>query len=158
MVKVRCRPARGARRPLDPVEKVGTMSVRMERHTEPELVWAERIARELLEPLEGRWRHTERVADRAGAFRDVLVEDELDVLLAAAYLHDVGYAPELVESGFHALDGARFVRDAGHVRLAGLVAHHSASAAEAEERGLEEELAASPMRTRSSRGRSPTAT
>lgn len=135
------RPARVARRPLDSVEKVGTMGVRMERQTESELAWAERTARELLGPLEGRWRHTERVVDRGRAFRDVLGKDELDVLLAAAYLHDVGYASELVESGFHALDGARFVRNAGHQRLAGLVAHHSASGAEAVEHGLEDELA-----------------
>jgi hypothetical protein len=36
--------------------------------------------------------------------------------------------------------GARFVRDAGHERLAGLVAHQSASDAEAEERGPAEAL------------------
>ena len=29
----------------------------------------------------------------------------------AAWLHDVGYAPSLVETGLHALDGARFLRD-----------------------------------------------
>jgi hypothetical protein len=45
--------------------------------------------------------------------------DELDVLLAAGYLHDVGYAPDLAQLGFHPLDGARFVRDAGRERLAG---------------------------------------
>lgn len=74
----------------------------------------------------------------------MLVGDELEVLLAAAYLHDVGYAPELMRAGFHPLDGARFVREAGHERLAGLVAHHSASDAQAEERGLAEQLAQFP--------------
>lgn len=53
--------------------------------------------------------------------------------MAAGYLHDVGFAPHLATAAFHPLDGARFVRDAGHERLAGLVAYHSASRAEAEE-------------------------
>jgi HD superfamily phosphodiesterase len=120
------------------------MIERMARQAESELVWAESTAIELLEPLEARWRHTLRVVERAGAFRDVLPADELEVLVAAAYLHDVGYAPRLVASGFHALDGARFVRDAGHMRLAGLVAYHSASKAEADERGLGEALTEFP--------------
>jgi hypothetical protein len=66
--------------------------------------------------------------------------DDAELLLAAAYLHDVGYAPELVKTGFHAVDGARFVRDGDHGRLAGLVAYHSGAQAEAAERGLEAAL------------------
>jgi HD superfamily phosphodiesterase len=107
-------------------------------------MWAERTAREFLAPLEARWRHTLRVVERAQSFRDMLDRDELEVLLAAAYLHDVGYAPELTKAGFHPLDGARFVHQAGYERLAGLVAHHSASDAEADERGLAEALAEFP--------------
>jgi HD superfamily phosphodiesterase len=120
------------------------MVERMANRTETELAWAVRSATELLAPLEARWRHTWQVVERAGSFRDVLDSDELGVLLAAAYLHDVGYAPELATAGFHPLDGARFVRNAGHERLAGLVAHHSASDAEAEERGFAEALDAFP--------------
>lgn len=120
------------------------MAERMGSRTESELVWAERTATELLSPLKARWRHTLRVVERARLFRDVLDREELDVLLAASYLHDVGYAPELAESGFHPLDGARFVREAGHERRAGLVAHHSASDAEAEERGFADELVEFP--------------
>jgi hypothetical protein len=33
--------------------------------------------------------------------------------LRAAYLHDVGYAPDLVTTGFHLLDGARYLRSLG---------------------------------------------
>jgi HD superfamily phosphodiesterase len=120
------------------------MVERMVRRAESELAWAKRTATEFLSSLEARWRHTLHVVERAQSFRDVLDRDELEVLLAAAYLHDVGYAPDLAEAGFHPLDGARFVREAGHDRLAGLVAHHSASDAEGEERGFADELAEFP--------------
>jgi hypothetical protein len=99
------------------------MAERMASRTASELAWAEKTATELLSPLAARWRHTLRVVGRAQSFREVLNRDELAVLLAAGYLHDVGYAPDLAEVGFHPLDGACFVRGAGHERLAGLVAH-----------------------------------
>lgn len=49
------------------------------------------------------------------------------LLLAAATLHDVGYAPRLAATGFHPLDGARFLRDehGAEERLVRLVANHS---------------------------------
>lgn len=87
-----------------------------------------------------RWRHTLGVAEHARAVGDALAEDEAEVLLAAAYLHDIGYAPELAQTGFHPVDGARFVRAGGHERLAGLVAYHSGADAEAGERDLAREL------------------
>jgi HD superfamily phosphodiesterase len=77
-------------------------------------------------------------------FTVVMPREEVDVLSAAAYVHDIGYAPELALTGFHPLDGARFARAAGHERLARLIAHHSASTAEAEERHLAAELAEFP--------------
>jgi hypothetical protein len=95
----------------------------------------------LLEPLGARWRHTLRVADCARVVGRVLEHGDADVLVAAAYMHDVGYAPELAETGFHAVDGALFLRAYGHERLAGLVAYHSGAEAEAAERGLVGELA-----------------
>jgi HD superfamily phosphodiesterase len=84
------------------------------------------------------------VVDRAHRIRGILEPTEGDVLLAAAYLHDIGYAPELARTGFHPLDGARYVRSRGHERLACLVAHHSGARYEAEERGLELELGEFP--------------
>jgi hypothetical protein len=60
-------------------------------------------------------------------------------------VHDVGYAPSLHRLGFHAVDGARFLRAQGQERLARLVAHHSGARFEAEERDLVEELAAFPV-------------
>jgi HD superfamily phosphohydrolase len=71
----------------------------------------------------------------------VVEESERHVLMASAYLHDVGYGPALVVTGCHALDGARHLRELGHERLAGLVAYHSGARFEAEVRGLAEELA-----------------
>jgi HD superfamily phosphodiesterase len=100
--------------------------------------WAAEIARKLLEkPLPRRWAHTQGVARRARCLATVLGEDA-DLLEAAAWLHDAGYSPDLVVTGFHPLDGARYLRDVEHAddRLCGLVAHHSCAVNEAEERGL----------------------
>jgi HD superfamily phosphodiesterase len=90
----------------------------------------------LLEPLGQRWAHTLGVVERSHGFWDVLSASDFEALVSAAYLHDVGYAPRLVETGFHSLDGALFLRALGLERLAWLVAHHSGARAEAEERGL----------------------
>ena len=51
----------------------------------------------------------------------VLPAEDADLLVAAALLHDVGYAPSLNRLGFHAVDGARFLRAQGQERLARLV-------------------------------------
>lgn len=61
--------------------------------------------------------------------------------MAAAWLHDIGYAPELRQTGFHPLDGARHLESLGAPRrLVCLVAHHSGAVYEAEQRGLVQEL------------------
>lgn len=71
-----------------------------------------------------------------------VVGEDADRLICAAWLHDIGYAPALVESGFHPLDGARYLREVEHAdeRLCRLVAHHSYAAIEARRRGLAKEL------------------
>jgi hypothetical protein len=71
----------------------------------------------------------------------VLDPEDRPYLIAAAWLHDIGYAPSLAVTGFHPLDGGRYLRQLGEERLALLVAHHSGACFEAEERGLREELA-----------------
>jgi hypothetical protein len=59
----------------------------------------------------------------------------------AGTLHDIGYAPELVDVGFHPIDGARFLRaDGWNEMIVNLVAHHSCAVIEAERRGLLNEL------------------
>jgi hypothetical protein len=104
--------------------------------------WARHLARELLrEPLPRRWAHVQGVAARARGLAPVLGPDA-DLLEAAAWLHDVGYAPGLAVTGLHALDGARYLRDAGHAdaMVCRLVAHHSCAIIEAGERGLADVL------------------
>lgn len=98
--------------------------------------WAAEHAEALLAPLGRRWTHTLAVAEQARQVAPALPVDDRAVLVAAAYLHDVGYAPGLALTGFHPLDGARHVRGLGQDRLAGLVAHHSCARFEAEERDL----------------------
>ncbi|MFF8500116.1 HD domain-containing protein [Streptomyces anulatus] len=105
--------------------------------------WAMEVAgAELCSPLPRRWAHTQGVAERAIEVREVLGAGA-GLLHAAATLHDVGYAPRLAKTGFHPLDGARFLRDehGADERLVRLVANHSFALLEAEERGLQEELA-----------------
>jgi putative nucleotidyltransferase with HDIG domain len=78
----------------------------------------------LAQVLPRRWRHVRAVAQRARSVATTLSLP--DDLLAAAWLHDIGYAPELAETGFHPLDGARFLRRAGvDGQVVSLVAYHS---------------------------------
>jgi HD superfamily phosphodiesterase len=64
-------------------------------------------------------------------------------LESAAWLHDVGYAPPLHDTGFHPLDGARYLRAAGWLAdVCALVAHHTCARVEAYERGLADQLTA----------------
>lgn len=99
--------------------------------------WAGPNAERYLSPLGNRWRHVRQVAEQAHRVAHVVPPADRDLLVAAAYLHDIGYAPELVQTGFHPLDGARWVRDHGPGgRLARLVAHHSCAVYEAKVRGV----------------------
>lgn len=104
--------------------------------------WAEEIARKLLEiPLPRRWAHSQGVATQASTLAPILGRDA-DLIEAAAWVHDVGYSPELADTGFHPLDGARYLRDVQHADplLCQLVAHHTSAVIEAEERGLQSTL------------------
>jgi len=105
--------------------------------------FAEEIARKLLEiPLPRRWEHTQGVAARARSLAPIL-GDDADLLEAAAWLHDIGYSPEIAVTDFHPLDGARYLRDIQHAdeTLCRFVANHSCAIIEAKERGLADELA-----------------
>jgi len=103
---------------------------------------AQETAALLLGPLGDRWSHTVGVARRAAELAGQLGLDA-DVLTAAAWLHDIGYAPAAQVTGFHPLDGARYLDgQLWPMRIAGLVAHHSGARFVANARGLGRELAA----------------
>lgn len=100
------------------------------------------------------------VAERARTIASIVGEDA-ELLEAAAVLHDIGYSPDLAKTGFHPLDGARYLRDVADAdqRVVHLVAHHSCAWMEAEARGLREELEGEfPVRARTSMTLSATAT
>jgi HD domain len=104
--------------------------------------WAQDLARTLLaDELPRRWSHVQGVAERARSLAPALGPDA-DLLEAAAWLHDIGYHPDLADSGLHGLDGARYLRDRYHAdpTLCCLVAHHSCAVIEADERGLADAL------------------
>jgi hypothetical protein len=102
------------------------------------LGWAAEVSAELLMPLGRRWTHVQSVAARAHKLSSVLFPStgEGELFIAAAYLHDIGYAPAIASTGFHPLDGARFVRDAGWPEAAALVAQHTGARNEALLRGI----------------------
>jgi putative nucleotidyltransferase with HDIG domain len=101
------------------------------------------LAQSLLVNLPERWRHTVGVAHRAAELADTLDEPaDADLLVAAAWLHDIGYADALRDTGFHPLDGARYLNRHGWpARICGLVAHHSEAGCVAAVRGLADQLA-----------------
>ena len=102
---------------------------------------AQLLAEELLaESLPVRWRHVQGVARAAAEIAEGLAVDR-DSVIAAAWLHDIGYAPAVVDSGFHPLDGARHLRRAGWPELVcRLVAHHTGALVEAAMYGLADDL------------------
>jgi hypothetical protein len=91
-----------------------------------------------------RWQHVRGVARQAQRVSQALDEIDRPYLVAAAWLHDIGYAPTLAVTAFHPLDGARHVRSLGQERLARLVAYHSSARWEAGALGLSDDLAAFP--------------
>ena len=102
---------------------------------------AQQLAAALLGHDPVRWRHTQAVVSRAAEAAGVLAPEQRAVLLAAAWLHDIGYHPALRDSGFHPLDGARYLRAHGWPDLiTTLVAHHSGADDVARVHGLEADL------------------
>lgn len=88
--------------------------------------------------LPRRWAHTQGVAARA---RDLvtILGDQSELIEVAAYLHDIGYSSAVRSTGFHPLDGARYLRDVlgADSVICQLVAHHTGALIEADERGID---------------------
>jgi hypothetical protein len=97
--------------------------------------------RALADELPRRWAHSQGVAERAAELAPLLL-DRAQVLATSAILHDIGYSSLAKFTGFHPLDGARYLRDVGGFGevVIRLVAHHSVAVIEAGLRGLREEL------------------
>jgi len=129
----------------DDLIAAGVSPLRLRHVPGPSLVRdARRLAQTLLVGLPERWRHTVGVAARA---EQIAPADEPDAaaLVAAAWLHDIGYAEKLRDTGFHPLDGGLHLRALGWPdRVACLVAHHSEAMCIAAVRGLAERLAEFP--------------
>jgi HD superfamily phosphodiesterase len=109
--------------------------------------WAEQQAAALLGDLGDRWAHVQGVAAQARRVSLAIAPEDRPYLVAAAWLHDIGYAPSLTSTGFHPIDGARHLRSLGHERLARLIAWHSSAVSEAPALGLANELGAFPPET-----------
>jgi HD superfamily phosphodiesterase len=103
--------------------------------------WAAVQSERLLGEHRDRWLHVQGVAKLASEIRAALAPSEWTVLMAAAFLHDIGYSPALQGTGGHQLDGARYLRNLQLERLACLVAHHSEARFEIVARGRADELA-----------------
>ena len=102
---------------------------------------AAELARRQLAGMGDRWRHTQAVAAKARSASVVVEPHERDLLVAAGWLHDVGYAEPLANTGLHPLDGADYLASLRlPPRLVALVAHHSCARFEAAERGLTKPL------------------
>ena len=91
-----------------------------------------------------RWLHVQAVGRSAEELR-VRGFDVSEAVVMAAWLHDVGYADTVANTGFHPLGGAEWLRQqAAPEGVVALVAYHSAAQYEAEARGLADALARFP--------------
>jgi putative nucleotidyltransferase with HDIG domain len=106
---------------------------------------ARTVAEMLLRDLPDRWAHTVTVADKAAQVAVTVDPADRELLVVAAWLHDIGYSPQLHRTGFHPLDGAAHLCEHGWPeRICGLVAHHSGAVFVARGRGLGAALARYP--------------
>ncbi|WP_328410956.1 HD domain-containing protein [Nocardia sp. NBC_00403] len=103
--------------------------------TDDLVAWAEQIAREQLGALPRRLKHVEGVVRQSERVADAV--DDPELLVAAAWLHDIGYGQGIAAIGFHPVDGAEFLeaQGASH-RLCALVANHSCAHVEAHRRSV----------------------
>jgi putative nucleotidyltransferase with HDIG domain len=118
-----------------------------ERLQNPQMVAiAADLTQHILDSDPDRLAHSKAVARRA-EFLTLTVEPECAALLvAAAWLHDIGYAPRLRDTGFHPIDGARHLQTIGWPpAICNLVAHHSGARFVASILHLDRQLEAYPF-------------
>jgi hypothetical protein len=104
---------------------------------------ARALAEQLLAAdLPQRWAHVQAVAAEAVRLCSALDVDP-SAVVPAAWLHDLGYAPDLYDTGFHPLDAARYLAAHGwDATVCGLVAHHTDAVTQADRLGLGDQLRA----------------
>lgn len=82
-----------------------------------------------------RQKHSRAVGAKVASVAGIVAPSLRSDLIAAAILHDIGYGH--ARTGFHPVDGARFLAEKGFSKnVCNLVVHHSASTEEAIERGI----------------------
>lgn len=117
--------------------------IRVDGRGQTQGVAAADMAASLLAKMEDRLAHSRMVAEQAWRARHLVDARWGAVLVDAAWLHDVGYSPAAADTGFHPLDGARWLRGEGWPDdLCRLVAWHTEALTEARLRGLEDALIA----------------
>ncbi len=102
---------------------------------------AQTLARELIGTIHPRWEHLSTVGRRAENL--ATTRDIPEHVVAAAWVHDIGYAPQLAAPGtrFHPVDGAEHLAQTGAPRpVVALVAWHTGALHEARTRGLQAHL------------------
>ena len=110
---------------------------------EPQASAAEALATRLLDALDGRLAHSATVAAQIERVAGLVESEWRSPARDAAWLHDVGYHPGLALTGFHPLDGARWLRSRRWPdETCRLVAWHTQSFEEARLSGLATDLAA----------------
>jgi hypothetical protein len=99
------------------------------------------VASQLLRGVASRFAHSAMVAQQADRVGHLVGRRWGSAPTEAAWLHDVGYSRKLVSTGFHPLDGARWLRDHGWpIETCRLVAWHTAAEVEAQLRAMDENL------------------
>lgn len=99
--------------------------------------WAVQLCQKVLREDPARLSHCLAVGEASNTVAHELGDVDSSLLAAAGVLHDIGYAPNLVQTGHHAIDGARYLATLGISEdLVSLVAHHSCATIEARIRGL----------------------
>jgi hypothetical protein len=103
---------------------------------------AQTLARTLLADDQRRLAHVRGAGLVAGMAAGALRLDQPEMVVAAAWLHDIGYAAALARTGFHPVDGALFLaREGWPDQVVFLVAHHSHAAVLAPYYGVQPHMA-----------------
>ena len=101
------------------------------------------LAAHLLQGDNTRFEHSVAVAAQTDRVAHLVERGWRSAIKDAAWLHDIGYSPQIAVEGFHALDGARWLRDHGQcAETCRLVAWHTEPLDEARRYGLDSALTA----------------